>query len=177
MCLELMAAAEQHENPDESLRMYSQALEELDKTGLIPKVKNIFEEMENPTGEWVDEDEQAGTGKESDEKSQERNAKKKKGPLSAEERFAQLKIEALGGRASVYGYLEDFPKALEDLTAALAIDSYHIDSLIRRGEIHLKMKNHKDAAKDFNRVREVQPDHIDAVYYLTLMLRVQFKNK
>jgi len=75
----------------------------------------------------------------------------------------------------VYGHLERFSEALRDLTEALRVHPYHVDTLIRRGEVHLRMQNLTEAASDFNRAREVEPNHVDAMYYLSMLLRGKFK--
>lgn len=189
-----MDQAEQNDAPEEALKLYSRAVDELRKCGIEPKVKSEFDEWELAAakeggGEADEFDEreddspdegtrkESGSGNEEEKKEEgERERKKeKKKVMTPEERLSELLINALGGRASVHGHLDHFDRAIEDLTEALRFDSYHIETLIRRGEIHLRMRNHKEAAKDFNRVREVQPDHVDAVYYLSLMLHAHFK--
>ena len=182
--IELMDQAEQNDVPEEALKLYSNAVEELRNSGLVPQAKSQFEEWELAK---EGEDAEIAALKVEGDNSKEHQApstttptkakkeEKEKLVLTAEEKLGELLKNALGGRASVYGHLEDFEKALADLTEALQYDYYHIETLIRRGEIHLRMENHKEAAKDFNRVREVQPDQVDAVYYLSLMIHAHFK--
>jgi len=174
-----MDQAEQNDVPEKALKLYSNAVAELRNSGLVPQAKSQFEEWElAKEGEDADLDvEGDNSKKEQQPTTTPKKARKeeKEKVLTPEEKLGELLINALGGRASVYGHLEDFEKALADLTEALQYDYYHIETLIRRGEIHLRMENHKEAAKDFNRVREVQPDQVDAVYYLSLMIHAHFK--
>jgi tetratricopeptide (TPR) repeat protein len=68
-------------------------------------------------------------------------------------------------RATAYGALHQFDKAMADFKAALAADPNNIDAYYNRGFMLLALHNYKDALSDLNTLLELKPD--SAPGYLT----------
>ncbi|HEX8820468.1 MAG TPA: tetratricopeptide repeat protein, partial [Archangium sp.] len=57
--------------------------------------------------------------------------------------------------------MDGFDKALEYFNQALQLNPEDTAALINRGEVHLRLGNTLEAARDFSRVVELDPDNQD----------------
>ncbi|OJH39338.1 tetratricopeptide repeat protein [Cystobacter ferrugineus] len=85
---------------------------------------------------------------------------------------ARVLFEELAERDASEGYyrtalgaislaMDGFDKALEYFNQALQLNPEDTAALINRGEVHLRLGNTLEAARDFSRVVELDPDNED----------------
>lgn len=48
-------------------------------------------------------------------------------------------------------------EALADLNKAIEVNEEYVKALMKRAELHFKMQNYEEAARDYERVKQVDP--------------------
>ncbi len=68
-------------------------------------------------------------------------------------------VLVLSNRAMVHLKLERYHAAIEDASAALALDKVHVKSLQRRAKAYVNLGMHHAALRDIDTALGYQPDH------------------
>jgi tetratricopeptide (TPR) repeat protein len=71
-------------------------------------------------------------------------------------------VNAYLQRASVYSYIKEYKKAVDDLTFVIKKDNKQVFALISRGSAYNKLKEYQKAMADFNAALSIDPENQEA---------------
>ncbi len=74
---------------------------------------------------------------------------------------SELLTIVYSNRAMTYLKLRENLKAEDDCTKAITLNEKHVKSLVRRGQARRRLEKHKEALKDFETAKEVEPENKD----------------
>ena len=69
--------------------------------------------------------------------------------------------------------LQDYYGAIDDFSAAVAINENYIDAYLNRGKAKQFLQAYEDAINDCTKILQINPKNIDA-YYMRGVLRIDF---